>query len=184
MSTGLSRVVAESLATLRAQEPHGRGSEKQWAMTAGRFASAGDRDIDFNIPWAWIYVRHFSCSEEINVRLCTNRHVHFAFHGKTLPVALRAFGRVAATHRLVAILDRIAGVRRTLVQEVIRLLKERSLFFQPSRVPRETRKSVNRCVSSSASSGESVGPRVAGSPLGRKLSGSRWLWLLPRPWVP
>ena len=83
MSTGLSRVFAGSLATLRAQEPHGRGSEKQWAMTAGRFASAGDRDIDFNIPWAWIYVRHFSCSEEINVRHCTNRHVHFAFHGKT-----------------------------------------------------------------------------------------------------
>ena len=46
--------VTESPGALGAAEPHGRGADKQWAFSAGRFAVAVDRDMDVNLPWGVI----------------------------------------------------------------------------------------------------------------------------------
>ena len=46
--------VAKVLAIYGALEPHGRGTEKQWAFPAERFAVAGDRDMDSHLPWELI----------------------------------------------------------------------------------------------------------------------------------
>ena len=45
---------AESLGSLGAMEPHGRGADKQRAFLAGGFAVAGDRDMGVNPAWGLI----------------------------------------------------------------------------------------------------------------------------------
>ena len=47
-------VVAESLGTLGAMEPHGRGADKQWAFSSGSCAAAVDLDLNVDLPWGLI----------------------------------------------------------------------------------------------------------------------------------
>ena len=71
--------VAASLAFLGAMEPHGRKADGQLAPPAQRFAVAGGRDMDPNLPRGFNMVKWFYFSEVFGACLCINEPVFCLF---------------------------------------------------------------------------------------------------------